>query len=137
MCLIMKINKKTKYRQIWPATLKRQIARRYEAGEFSLQVGAEIYGLKHRNTVWEMVKWYRREKAYLEQNHLPVPDDRRHGAKGHQDDLDNLSVDELKDQLRKARMEAEAWRTMIFKAQEVLDIDIVKKSGAKQSRNCD
>jgi hypothetical protein len=52
----MKLQKQTKYRQIWPAKLKREVARRYEAGEFSLQVGAEIYDLKHRNTVWEMVK---------------------------------------------------------------------------------
>lgn len=133
----MKVKKQTKYRQIWPAKLKREVARRYEAGEFSLQVGAEIYGLKHRNTVWEMVKWYRKEKAYLEANNLPVPDDKRHGAQGPDYGLDQLSVEELKDQLRKARLEAEAWKTMIFVAEESLNIQIVKKSGAKQSKNCD
>jgi hypothetical protein len=130
----MKLQKQTKYRQIWPAKLKREVARRYEAGEFSLQVGAEIYDLKHRNTVWEMVKWYRKEKAYLEANNLPVPDDKRNGAQGPDDDIDQLSIEELKDQLRKARLEAEGWRTLILNAEEQLQIDIVKKSGAKPSK---
>lgn len=130
----MKIQKQTKYRQIWPAELKREIARRYEAGEFSLQVGSEIYGLKHRNTVWEMVKWYRKEKAYLEANNLPVPDDKRNGAQGPDDQIDQLPIEELRKQLRTARLEAEGWRTMILIAEEQLNIDIIKKPGAKQSK---
>lgn len=130
----MKLQKQTKYRQIWPAKLKREVARRYEAGEFSLQVGAEIYGLKHRNTVWEMVKWYRKEKAYLEANNLPVPDDKRNGAQGPDDGIDQLSIEELRKQLRKAKLEAEGWRTLILQAEEELKINIVKKSGAKPSK---
>ena len=130
----MKLQKQTKYRQIWPAKLKREVARRFEAGEFSLQVGAEIYGLKHRNTVWEMVKWYRKEKAYLEVNNLPVPDDKRNGAQGPDDGIDQLSIQELRKQLRKAKRAAEGWRTLILNAEEELKINIVKKSGAKPSK---
>jgi hypothetical protein len=81
-----------------------------------------------------MVKWYRKEKAYLEANNLPVPDDKRNGAQGPDDDIDQLSIEELKDQLRKARLEAEGWRTLILNAEEQLQIDIVKKSGAKPSK---
>jgi len=80
---------------------------------------------------------HRKEKAYLEANNLPVPDDKRNGAVGPQDDVDSLSLEELKQQLRKSRLEAEAWRTMIFQAEELLKIQIVKKSGAKPSKNSD
>lgn len=133
----MKVQKETKYRQRWPAKLKRELARRYEAGEFSLAVAAQIYGLKHRNTAWEMVKWYRKEVAYLEDKELPLVDDKRNGAQAPQDEIDQLSIEELRQQLRKARMTTEAWKTLVLQAEQILQIDIVKKPGAKQSANLD
>lgn len=133
----MKVQKETKYRQRWPAKLKRELARRYEAGEFSLSVAAEIYGLKHRNSAWEMVKWYRKELQYLSAKELPMPDDKRKGAEAAEDDIDQMTVEELRKNLRTSRMETEAWKTVVLQAEELLDISIIKKSGAKQSGKCD
>lgn len=133
----MKVQKETKYRQRWPAKLKRELARRYEAGEFSLSVAAEIYGLKHRNSAWEMVKWHRKEVAYLATKDLPLVDDKRKGAQAAPDDIDLLSVEELRTQLRQSRLATEAWKTLVLQAEETLEIDIVKKPGAKQSENSD
>lgn len=132
----MKVRKETKYRQRWPAKLKRELARRYEAGEFSLSVAAQIYGLKHRNSAWEMVKWYRKEQQYLATKELPVPDDKRKGAQGAQDDIDQMTIEQLRSNLKTARMEVEAWKTVVLQAEEILDVSIIKKSGAKQSEKC-
>lgn len=131
----MKVQKQTKYRQRWPAKLKRELARRYEAGEFSLSVAADIYGLKHRNSAWEMVKWFRKEQAYLAGKDLPVPDDKRKGAQHPPDGLEELTKEQLIDQLREQRLATEAWKTLVLVAEENLKIRIVKKSGAKQSRS--
>lgn len=130
------IKKRIKSHGRYKKSLKREIARRYLAGEFSYRVAAEEYQLDNGGVVKEFVKWYKRQLEYLPENGiLKMVDDN-----AEKESTNDLSLEELLERLARAererdeaRMIAEGWRTMIRVAEDELDIEIVKKSEAKPS----
>jgi transposase-like protein len=131
----MKKTKETQYKGKWSPDLKREIGRRYEAGDFSMSVAAEQYNLPSRHVVRQIINWYRNQQSYLANKDLPVPDDTRNGASHFEQELDKLTKQELIEELKKAKLATQAWKTLVLQSEESLNIQIVKKSGAKPSGN--
>ncbi len=141
----MRISKRVKQHGRYDRSLKREVARRYLAGEFSYRIAAEEYGLSSGGVVKEFVRWYRRQDDYLEgmkANNRAA--DWNTSSDKLQDSfcarLDELSKEELKAlmlQLRaecdEARLAAQGLRGLIDIAEQRLNIEIVKKSVAKPS----
>ena len=140
----MQIIKRVKQHGRYDRRLKREVARRYLAGEFSYRIAAEEYGLRSAEVVKQFVRWYREQDDYLEgvktspkpSNDEPAPE----SPSTTEDDLATLSIEELRQHARQlerqrdqARLAAQGWRTMIDVAEQTFDIEIVKKSVAKQS----
>lgn len=125
--------KRTKAKGSYSPSLKREIARRYLAGEFSYGIAAEEYGLRGREVVREMVRWYKGQKDYLAlkvpgMNHDPLPEAADEGLSP--DDL-RRALAQARQEAHEARLAAEAWQTLVEQAERELQIEIVKKSGAK------
>ena len=129
--------KRVKDHSKYDRALKREVARRYLAGEFSYRVAAEEYNLPNGDTAKEFVRWYKRQLS-AEEDHLSASH-----PKGRlideSDSVDNSSINqaqeikELKEKLRLAELKAEAWRTLVDNAGEHVGIDLVKKFGPKPS----
>lgn len=130
-----KSTKRTKRHGKYDPVMKREIGRRYLAGEFSYQVAAEEYGLPDRGTVKEFVKWYRRELAVADEFAASTAQQR--AIQAPVVETQNLAeqVAELRRQLRQSEQRAEAWKAMIDTASTELKIDIVKKRVPKPSRD--
>lgn len=141
----MQISKRIKQHGRYDRSLKREVARRYLAGEFSYRIAAEEYGLASSEVVKEFVRWYRQQNDYLEVmetenesetiRYTSCPEKVEEVAT---DELAQLSPDELlmvarqlQLQRDEARLAAQGWRTMITLAEESFNIEIVKKSVAK------
>lgn len=141
----MQISKRIKQHGRYDRSLKREVARRYLAGEFSYRIAAEEYGLASGEVVKQFVRWYRQQSDYLEVmetenesetiRHTSCPEKAEEVAT---DELAQLSPDELlmvarqlQLQRDEARLAAQGWRTMITLAEESFNIEIVKKSVAK------
>lgn len=128
--------KATRTRGHYPPTLKRELAQRYLAGEFSYGAAADQYGLASKEVVKEFVRWYKREldaentalaeraaelreldalPPATEGADVPMPDD----------------VAQLKMLLQDARDEATVWRTLVRVAEEQTGLAILKKPIAK------
>ena len=125
------------YRKYDPS-MKREVARRYLAGEFSYHVAAEEYGLPGKETVKEFVKWFRKE---LEVDHAAIAGSISSESQLSQPDLARLSRAELEKQLIEAKklahlaeVKQEAWRTLVKHASEYVGEDIIKKFGPKPSK---
>jgi len=134
----MQIHKRIKDHGRYDRSLKRQIARRYLAGEFSYRVAAEEYGLRDGSVVKQFVRWYKKEVAYLDavEETNKTPKD----SKGDLASPELVSLSDLQRRLEQAererdeaRLAAEGWRTMIDIAEQTFSIEIVKKSVAKPS----
>lgn len=137
----MRISKRIKQHGRYDRSLKREVARRYLAGEFSYRIAAEEYGLSSGSVVKEFVRWYRQQDDYLVGMQADNPDsvDAQTPDDG-TDPLNELSHDELTALVAKLRVErdearlaAQGWRTLIDVAEQSLNIEIVKKSAAKPS----
>jgi len=134
----MQIHKRIKDHGRYDRSLKRQIARRYLAGEFSYRVAAEEYGLRDGSVVKQFVRWYKKEAAYLD-----AVEEKKKNPKDSKGDLASpelVSLSDLQHRLEQAererdeaRLAAEGWRTMIDIAEQTFSIEIVKKSVAKPS----
>ncbi len=143
----MQISKRIKQHGRYDRSLKREVARRYLAGEFSYRIAAQEYGLCSGEVVKEFVRWYRQQSDYLrgmETHNKPeksVPaSGQEKSSESARDDLAKLHPDELLQVARRleqerdeARLAAEGWRTMIDLAEQSFNIEIVKKSVAKPS----
>lgn len=130
-----KSTKRIKRHGKYDPVMKREIARRYLAGEFSYQVAAEEYKLPGRATIIEFVKWYRRELASVEQHVSPNDEQANDQPPAVEEQNMSSEVAALRQQLRQAEQRAEAWKAMIDVASEELKIDIVKKLVPKPSRD--
>lgn len=127
--------KQTRKRGTYPPELKREIAQRYENGDFSYGAAADEYGLANKDVVKEFVKWYRRlvttENAHLQKRKAELND------QGLLEPLYNEGNDltddpkELKRMLRQAQLEAQAFRTLVRVAEEQTGYAILKKPIAK------
>ena len=126
-------SKRTKGVGRYSPSLKREIARRYLAGEFSYSVAAEEYGLRGGGVVKEMVRWYERQKDYLELKPPGMSADTPRAAAEEAGSLDELrrALVQARQEAHEARLAAEAWQTLVERAEAELEIEIVKKSGAK------
>jgi transposase-like protein len=132
-----KQGKRIKDHSKYDRSLKREVARRYLAGDFSYQIAAEEYNLPNRDTAKEFVRWYKRELA-TEENQLsgshpevsPIVDSNIANTS-----LTNQAkeIQRLKEQLRVAELKAAAWRTLVDNAGAHVGIDLVKKFGPKPS----
>lgn len=143
----MHISKRIKQQGRYDRSLKREVARRYLAGEFSYRIAAEEYGLRSGEVVKQFVRWYRQQNDYLEgmeaQNESEAERPTSKPEKvleADADELAQLSREELLEAVRQlqqerdeARLSAQAWRTMIDLAEQSFNIEIVKKSVAKPS----
>lgn len=128
-----KSTKRVKQHGKYDPVLKREIARRYLAGEFSYQVAAEEYGLPGRDTVRTFVQWYRQELA-REETVFPSAPHPEVGP-GEQTESEPATLAEqnaeLRAQLHKAQLRNRAYKAMIDIASQEFNIDIVKKSVPK------
>lgn len=125
--------KKVKPRGRYPEELKRKIAKEYLAGKASAGYLAEEHGLKNKGVVKEFVKWYLRKDELCVQNQDAMSD-----KKASTEAASDLSAQErlkqLKRQLELSQLKVEALETMIDLAEKEFQIEIRKKSGAKQSK---
>lgn len=125
--------KKVRPRGRYPEELKRKIAKEYLAGKASAGYLAEEHGLKNKGVVREFVKWYRRKDELYAQNPDTVakektPPDRAADLPAQE------QIRQLERQLELSQLKVEALETMIDIAEKQFQIDIRKKSGAKQSK---
>ena len=122
--------KRVKTYHRYSVRLKRKIAKSYLSGEASYAILAEENGLRDKTVVKEFVKWYRR-KLELE------PDfDERFEITETTNILSKKElkarVQELEKKLKHAELKTEVLETMIDIAEERFNLEIRKKSGAKQ-----
>jgi transposase-like protein len=143
----MQISKRIKQHGRYDRSLKREVARRYLAGEFSYRIAAEEYGLRSGEVVKQFVRWYRQQNDYLEimepqnESETILPTSRPEKvSEVVTDELAQLSQGELlqlarrlQQQRDEALLAAQGWRTMIDLAEQSFNIQIVKKSVAKPS----
>ena len=120
--------KKVKAQGRYPEELKRKIAKEYLAGKASAGYLAQGHGLKDKFVVMEFVKWYRRKGELYAQNQDAMP-----SKKATPEELSaQEQIKQLRHKLELAELKAEALETMIDIAEKEFQIDIRKKSGAKQ-----
>lgn len=125
--------KKVKPRGRYPEELKRKIAKEYLAGKASAGYLAEEHGLKNKGVVKEFVKWYRRKNELCVQNQDTMSD--KKASAGAAPELSaQEQLKQLKRQLELSQLKVEALETMIDLAEKEFQIEIRKKSGAKQSK---
>jgi len=117
--------KRTKQYNRYPKHLKRKIAKEYLSGSASYGILAEEHGLKNRGVVREFVNWYKRQNAELEKMEL---------EKEKSDPDQTVRIKELESALRLSELKVEMLETMIDQAEQILSIEIRKKSGTNQSK---
>ena len=130
--------KRVKDYRKYSSSLKREVARRYLAGEFSYRIAAEEYGLDNKDVVKEFVRWYRKQ---LVNDQTAIADSLSHESPPSQPDLSANSKADLEKEivrLRKiaheAEVKAEAWRTLVHNASELTGTDLIKKFAPKPSK---
>ncbi len=112
----------------YPDELKRKIGKSYLAGEASYSILAEENGLKNKDVVKEIVKWYRRKLATE-----PIFTSQVVPEKPEPSSADQATeIAELKKQLQLSQLKNEMLETMIDVAENELKLNIRKKSGTNQ-----
>ena len=116
-------------------SMKREISRRYLAGEFSYRIAAQEYGLRDGNVVKQFVRWYKAQAEYLQPMDDPEENSEGPARTATESTAEELllRVAKLEKERDQARLAAEGWRTMIDIAEQTFKIEIVKKSVAKPS----
>lgn len=117
----------------YPEHLKRKIAKSYLAGEASYAILAEENGLNNKGVVKEFVKWYRAKLA-AEPKYALMSDKTQSNAPAKTPQELEKENAELKRLLQLSQLKTEGLETMINIAEETLNINIRKKSGAKRSK---
>ncbi len=124
------IKKRVKNYNRYPNSLKRKIAKEYLSGCASYGILAEENGLRDKSVVKEFVKWYRR-KLELEPDFETKPETLEDSKTLSEKEL-KARVKDLEAKLRRAELKSEMLETMIDLAEERFNLDIRKKSGARQ-----
>ncbi len=124
------IKKRVKNYNRYSNSLKRKIAKAYISGQASYAILAEENGLRDKTVVKEFVKWYRR-KLELEPDFNIKPEMPENPIILSEKEL-QVRVRELEKELQLAKLKAEMLETIIDLAEEQFNLDIRKKSGAKQ-----
>ena len=119
--------KRTKDYTRYPVHLKRKIAKEYLSGSASYAILAEENGLKNKDVVKEFVKWYKRQNP-----ELTKMDSEK--EKPEEDLEQSARIAKLEAALRLSELKVEMLETMIDQAEQILSIDIRKKSGTNQSK---
>ena len=125
-----KQKKRVKNYRRYSVSLKRKIAKSYLSGEASYAILAEENGLRDKTVVKEFVKWYRRK--------LELEPDFEEGFEV-SENSNNLSeetlkarVEDLEKRLKRSELKTEMLETLIDLAEAEFNLEIRKKSGAKQ-----
>jgi transposase-like protein len=124
------LKKRVKNYNRYPNSLKRKIAKSYLSGQASYAILAEENGLRDKTVVKEFVKWYRR-KLELEPGFDIQPEMPENPNILSEKEL-QVRVRELEKELLLAKLKAEMLETIIDLAEGQFNLDIRKKSGAKQ-----
>lgn len=119
--------KRTRQYNRYSVQLKRKIAKEYLSGSASYGILAEEHGLKNKDVVKEFVKWYKRQNPELEKMDLEK-------EKSDQDPDQAARIKKLEAALRLSELKVEMLETMIDQAEQILSIEIRKKSGTNQSK---
>jgi len=125
-----KQKKRVKNYRRYSVSLKRKIAKSYLSGEASYAILAEENGLRDKTVVKEFVKWYRR-KLELEPNFEEGIEVSENSNNLSEEAL-KAQVKELEKRLKRSELKTEMLETMIDIAEEEFNLEIRKKSGAKQ-----
>lgn len=124
------IKKRVKNYNRYSNSLKRKVAKAYLSGQASYAILAEENGLRDKTVVKEFVKWYRRKleqepgfdiKSEIPENPIILSEKELQAR-----------VRELEKELQLAKLKAEMLETIIDLAEGQFNLDIRKKSGAKQ-----
>lgn len=126
------VKKREKSQTRYSIGLKRKIAKLYLSGEASYAILAEEHGLRDKTVVKEFVKWYRR-KLETEPN-FEIEFERNPEDLSMTKEELGARIKELEQQLKHSELKAEMLETIIDLASEELNIEIVKKSDTKQSK---
>jgi transposase-like protein len=126
------VKKREKIQGRYSVGLKRKIAKAYLSGKASYAILAEEHGLRDKTVVKEFVKWYRHKLA-MEPNFEIQFDTKLEDLSKTKEEL-AARIKELEAQLKHAELKTEMLETIIDLASEELNIDIVKKSDTKQSK---
>ena len=124
------IKKRVKNYNRYSNSLKRKIAKAYISGQASYAILAEENGLRDKTVVKEFVKWYR-HKLEQEPDFDIKPEMPENPTILSEKEL-QVRVRELEKELHLAKLKAEMLETIIDLAEEQFNLDIRKKSGAKQ-----
>lgn len=124
--------KRTKSRNRYSNSLKRKIAKEYLSGKASYGILAEENGLRDKMVVKEFVKWYRHQLTLEPKLALNSEILEKSSSLSERELVERVKL--LEKQLDQASLKAEMLETMIDIAENQLNIDIRKKSGAKQSK---
>lgn len=130
----MQIKKREKQNNRYCPSLKRKIAKEYLSGRASYSILAEENGLRDKSVVREFVKWYR-QKLKSNPNYETKIENLEQSKKTEEilDKDVSLELKRLKKELRQSELEVEMLETIIDIAETRFEIEIRKKSGAKQS----
>lgn len=124
--------KRTKSQNRYSISLKRKIAKEYLAGRASYGILAEENGLRDKSVVKEFVKWYRHQLS--KECELEIDESKLSNTFVLTEQELTDRVKKLERELQQAELKAEMLETMIDIAETQLNIEIRKKSGAKQSK---
>ena len=122
--------KRVKNYHRYSVSLKRKVAKSYLSGEASYAILAEENGLRDKGVVKEFVKWYR-QKTELEPNFGEGFENSEMSKNLSEKGLKSR-VNELEKRLKRSELKVELLETMIDIAESQFNLDIRKKSGAKQ-----
>ncbi len=117
--------KRTRQYNRYPVHLKRKIAKEYLSGVASYGILAEEHGLKNKDVVKEFVRWYKRQNP----DSIKMDSEKE---KSEEDIEQAARIAKLEAALRLSELKVEMLETMIDKAEQILSIDIRKKSGTNQ-----
>ena len=117
--------KRTRQYNRYPNQLKRKIAKEYLSGSASYGILAEEHGLKNKDVVKEFVKWYKRQNPEVEKMELENKEEPSSKEE---------EIKKLREALRLSELKVEMLETMIDQAEQILSIDIKKKSGTNRSK---
>lgn len=117
--------KRTRQYNRYPNQLKRKIAKEYLSGSASYGILAEEHGLRNKDVVKEFVKWYKRQNPEVEK--MEIENTEEQSDQGEE-------IKRLREALRLSELKVEMLETMIDQAEQILSIDIKKKSGTNRSK---
>ncbi len=122
---------KKKKQSIYSEEFKWKVVREVISGRFSKEEARKIYGIKSNCAILYWMRKYSGQEDYR-QGGEPLGTLKAMSKKKELTSKDKR-IKELEESLQRETIRADLWQKMVELAEEELNIDIIKKYGAKQS----